>query len=58
MLHCDPATADQIRSRFQIAAGQWRLFGIGVATPEVASAQPQAQALPAKPALQVQKKPQ
>jgi hypothetical protein len=44
---------------FQITAGQWRLFGIGVATPEVASAPPQAQAaIPAKPAVPAQKKPQ
>jgi hypothetical protein len=44
---------------FQVAAGQWRLFGISIATPEVASAQPQAQAAPpAKPAAPVQKKPQ
>ncbi|WP_441232911.1 hypothetical protein [Bradyrhizobium sp. 930_D9_N1_4] len=41
---------------FQIVAGQWRLFGIAIATPESASAQPQAQAAPAKPVASVQKK--
>jgi hypothetical protein len=32
---------------FQVVGGQWRLFGISIATPE-ASVQPQAQAPPAK----------
>lgn len=43
---------------FQIVAGQWRLFAIAIAiaTPEAASAQPQAQATPAKPAVPAQKK--
>ncbi|OKO84720.1 hypothetical protein AC629_20635 [Bradyrhizobium sp. NAS80.1] len=42
---------------FQVVAGQWRLFGIVIATPEVAFAQPQAQAAaPAKPAASAQKK--
>jgi hypothetical protein len=31
---------------FEAVAGQWRLFGISIATPEAASAQPQAQAPP------------
>jgi hypothetical protein len=35
---------------FQVVAAQWRLYGIAVATPEAATAQPQAQAAPAKQA--------
>ncbi|WP_249134078.1 hypothetical protein [Bradyrhizobium japonicum] len=41
---------------FQTVAGQWRLFAIGIATPEAASSQPQAQATPAKPAVPAQRK--
>ncbi|SEO24146.1 hypothetical protein [Bradyrhizobium sp. OK095] len=41
---------------FQIAAGQWRLFGIAIATPEAAPPQPQAQAAAAKPVAPAQKK--
>lgn len=41
---------------FQVTAGQWRLFGVSIATPEAASAQPQAQAATVKPAAPVQKK--
>lgn len=40
---------------FQVVAGQWRLIAIVIATPEAASAQPQAQAAPAKPAVPAQK---
>jgi hypothetical protein len=32
---------------YQVVAGQWRLFGISIATPEAAPMQPQAQASPA-----------
>ena len=41
---------------FQTVAGQWRLFAIRIATPEAASAQPQAQATPAKPGVPAPKK--
>ena len=41
---------------FQTVAGQWRLFAIAIATPDAASAQPQAQTAPSKPAAQAQKK--
>ncbi|WP_235885136.1 hypothetical protein [Bradyrhizobium frederickii] len=41
---------------FQIVAGQWRLFAIAIATPEAASAQPQAQVTPVRPATPAQKK--
>ncbi|PIT02630.1 hypothetical protein TSA1_19100 [Bradyrhizobium nitroreducens] len=41
---------------FQIVAGQWRLFAIAIATPDAASAQPQPQAAPARPAAPAQKK--
>ena len=48
---------------FQIAAGQWRLFGIAIATPEApappqAQAQAQTQASPVKPTAPLQKKSQ
>lgn len=41
---------------FQTVAGQWRLFAIAIATPDAASAQPQAQTAPSKPAAPAQKK--
>ncbi|WP_245481330.1 hypothetical protein [Bradyrhizobium sp. LVM 105] len=41
---------------FQIVAGQWRLFAIAIATPGAASAQPQAQVTPVRPATPAQKK--
>jgi hypothetical protein len=34
---------------FQTVAGQWRLFGISIATPEAPPSQPQAAAPPAQP---------
>ena len=40
---------------FEVVAGQWRLFGISISTPEAAFEQPQAQAPPA-PAKQREKK--
>ena len=43
---------------FQIVAGQWRLFAIAIATPEAASAQPQAQVTPVRPARPAQNKAQ
>jgi len=41
---------------FQVVAGQWRLFAIAIATPDAATAQPQAQVTPVKPAVPAQKK--
>ena len=37
---------------FQAVNNQWRLFGISVATPETATGQPQAQAVPEPPKQQ------
>ena len=34
---------------FQVIGNQWRLYGISIATPEAAPAQPQTQAPPARP---------
>ncbi len=42
---------------FQVVAGQWRLFAIAIATPEAASAQPQARATPGRPAVPAKKAP-
>jgi hypothetical protein len=41
---------------FQLVDWEWRLYGISIATPEAAPAQPQAQAQPAKPSAPAAKK--
>jgi len=42
---------------FQVVGGQWRLFGISIATPEARPVQGQVQAPPAKPAAPAPKNP-
>jgi len=42
---------------FQVAGGQWRLFGVAIATPQAPPLAPQAQAPPAKPNAPAPKKP-
>lgn len=42
---------------FQVVAGQWRLFGISIATPPAGPTPPQAQAPPAKPGTPAPKNP-
>jgi hypothetical protein len=41
---------------FQVIDNQWRLYGISIATPEAAPAQPPAQAPPARPSTPPAKK--
>jgi hypothetical protein len=41
---------------YQVVAGQWRLYGISIATPEAPSGQPQAQTPQAKQTAPVGKK--